>query len=151
MLTNHFAQKLEKFPMRHNYKVWTNTVNTNTMLSKRWSSVISFDAYWAINAKIRVAERFSQLFSLTISTEGMQAHKELFAQVFWCAMKLWDCAARIRLLQHCLYAQVQVQYCASTEHGLWGYGTKFHGHSMVHLRVQPVFYFSLNSSQKRKI
>ena len=32
--------------------------------------------------KIRVAERFSQMFSLTIRTEGMQAHKELFAQVF---------------------------------------------------------------------
>jgi hypothetical protein len=56
--------------------------NESTRCPQRMIMRPLHDAYWAINAKIRVAERFSQMFSLTISTEGMQAHKELFAQVF---------------------------------------------------------------------
>ena len=33
------------------------------------------DAFWVMNARIRIAENFSQMFLLTISTAIMQPHK----------------------------------------------------------------------------
>ncbi len=65
------------------------------------------DAYWAINARIPIVERFLTMFSPTISIARMQPNEELFAKVSRCVRKLQGFAVRIHPLLHCLQAQQQ--------------------------------------------